>query len=270
MIVNDSIPVSFAHANGFPMGSYSRLFAGLSKNIELFGLSKFAHSEAFPVNSNLTSLKLELIHYLETQVGKPCYLVGHSMGAVISFMAACDRPDLAKGVIMLDPPIASGFSRLVFRAMKIFKQTDRFTPAAKSKSRCYEWPVGTDLVNYFEGKALFKNFDKACIQDYVSSAIAEKQDGLHLNYDPNIETEIYRNVPDNIHTYYKRLTVPAVLISGEKSELNSAFFLSSFLKNTGLEHQVISDGGHMFPLEQPAKVAAMISDRLLTWENQNT
>lgn len=265
---NISIPIHFAHANGFPVGSYKRLFDSLADNIEVFGLTKFAHSESFPVNANFANLNLELIHHLEDQVCKPVYLVGHSMGAVLSFMVACDRPDLVKGLIMLDPPIASGMASLLFKAMKIFAQTDRFTPAGKSKNRCESWPLDTDLVSYFQGKALFKHFDKECIQDYVSSAITEKEGRLQLHYDPKVETEIYRNVPDNIYKYYKRLAVPTLLISGEKSELNSAFFLSSFLKTTGVEQQVLSNGGHMFPLEQPAKVAAIVSDTLMKWEDE--
>ncbi|WP_239024121.1 alpha/beta fold hydrolase [Paraglaciecola marina] len=268
LVSNPTISIHFSHANGFPVGSYRRLFDGLADDIEVFGLPKFAHSESFPVNANFANLNLELVHHLESHVCKPVYLVGHSMGAVVSFMVACERPDLVKGLIMLDPPIASGMASLLFKAMKLFGQTDRFTPAGKSKNRCKSWPLGTDLVAYFQAKALFKNFEKECVQDYVASAITEKEGHLQLNYDVNIETEIYRNVPDNIHKYYKRLKVPTLLISGEKSELNSTFFLSSFLKNTGAEQQVLRKGGHMFPLEQPLKVANIINEKLLQWEQE--
>ncbi|MEP0355741.1 MAG: alpha/beta hydrolase [Paraglaciecola sp.] len=264
-----SIPIHFAHANGFPMGSYRRMFDGLGDGIEIFGLPKFAHSPLFPVNTNFENLNLELVHYLENQVRQPVYLVGHSMGAVMSFMVACDRPDLVKGLIMLDPPIVSGLSRILFKTVKLVGQIDRITPASKSKFRCQSWDKDTNLVNYFKDKALFKKFELGCIQDYVSSAIDEKNGRLHLNYDAKIETEVYRNVPHNIHLYSKRLLVPAWIISGEKSELNTPFFLSSFLKNTKVKQHVLSNGGHMFPFEQPTEVAELIKAKILEWEFVN-
>ena len=55
------------------------------------------------------------------------------MGAVVSFMAACERPDLIKGVIMLDPPIASGLARIAFKLLKYSPLIDKFHQQVKPK-----------------------------------------------------------------------------------------------------------------------------------------
>jgi pimeloyl-ACP methyl ester carboxylesterase len=261
------INLHFAHANGFPAGSYQQIFNQFPEDFEVHALTKFAHSERFPVNANLGNQVAELIDYLTKKVAKPVYVVGHSMGAVVSFMAACERPDLIKGVTMLDPAITSGLARIAFRLLKYSPLIDKFSPAGKAKVRCQSWPLGTDLVAYFKTKALFKSFQLECIQDYVTAAIDEREGKLQLNFDAQIEASIYRNVPHNINLYYKRLSVPGLLITGSHSDVCIPSLLATFVKKSQIEHCVFEGGGHMFPLEKPQQVAKMITDRIRLWES---
>jgi len=264
------INLHFAHANGFPAPSYQQIFNQLPDDFEVHALTKFAHSERFPVNANLGNQVAELIDYLIHKVAKPVYVVGHSMGAVVSFMAACERPDLIKGLIMLDPPIASGLARIAFKLLKYSPLMDTFSPAGKAKVRCQSWPLGTDLVAYFKSRALFKNVQSACIQDYVEAVIDEQEGKLHLNFDAQIEASIYRNVPHNINQYYQRLSVPSLLVTGSNSDVCLPSFLATFVKKTHIEHLIFEDGGHMFPLEKPQQVANIITDRIRLWEKANS
>jgi pimeloyl-ACP methyl ester carboxylesterase len=266
MILSEKIYLHFAHANGFPAGSYQQIFNALDHNLELYALTKFAHSKQFPVNTNLANQVAELIDYLQKNLTQPVYAVGHSLGAVVSFMAACERPDLIKGLIMLDPPIASGLSRIVFRLIKCSPLIDRFSPAGKAKGRCQYWPKDSNLVEYFQARRLFKDFLPACVADYVAAAIDEKEDGFYLNFDAQIEADIYRNVPHNINKYYKRLQVPALLVTGGNSDVCEPAWLSTFIKKTKIEHMVLPDTGHMFPLEIPQQVAQIINERIRLWE----
>ena len=269
MTKSAKINLHFAHANGFPAPSYQQLFNHLPDNFELYALTKFAHSKRFPVNANLGNQVAELIDYLTHKVANPVYVVGHSFGAVVSFMAACERPDLIKGVIMLDPPIASGLARLVFKLLKHTPLIDKFSPAGKAKVRCQSWPLGTDLVAYFKSRALFKNFQLECIQDYVTAAIDEQKDKLQLNFEAQVEASIYRNVPDNINQYYQRLSVPSLLVTGSHSDVCIPAFLRTFVKKSNVEHLIFEEGGHMFPLEKPQLVAEIITDRICLWEKAN-
>lgn len=267
MTGSTKIKLHFAHANGFPAGSYQQIFDQLPDDFEVHAITKFAHSERFPVNTNWGNQILELTEYLTEEVKAPAYLVGHSMGSVVSFMAACDRPDLIKGVILLDPPIASGLARLAFRLVKYSPLIDKLSPAGKAKVRCQSWPLGTDVVAYFQSKALFKNFQLECIQDYVAAAIDEREGELRLNFDAQIEANIYRNVPHNLNKYYKRLTVPGLLVTGSQSDVCTPSFLGTFIKKSKIEHQIFEGGGHMFPLEYPQQVANLISDKIRLWES---
>ena len=266
MMSSEKINLHFAHANGFPAGSYKQIFNALDADYELHALTKFAHTQKFPVNTNLANQVAELIDYLQNNLTQAVYAVGHSMGAVVSFMAACERPDLIKGLIMLDPPIASGLSRIFFRLLKYSPLIDKFSPAGKAKIRCQYWPKDTNLVEYFQARGLFKNFLPTCIADYVAAAIDEREDGFHLNFDAQIEANIYRNIPHNLNRYYKRLQVPALIVTGGKSDVCVPALLSTFIKQTKIEHMILPDRGHMFPLEIPQQVAQIINQRIRFWE----
>jgi pimeloyl-ACP methyl ester carboxylesterase len=260
------VALHFAHANGFPAASYQQLFAALPSDFEVWALSQFGHDARFPVNQNLANLVDELIDYLHKTVNRPVYAVGHSMGALVSYMAACEAPQLFKGVIMLDPPIASGLASWVFKLAKLTPMIDKVSPAGKAAVRCQSWPLDADLVTYFSAKGLFNDFNPACIADYVKAAITIKEGRQVLAFDAAVEAQIFRNVPDNIHQYYARMTVPSCLITADNSQVCIPAYLNHFVKNTQIEHLRVPMAGHMFPLERPVEVAKLIKQKIGEWE----
>lgn len=266
MTNKNGINLHFAHANGFPAASYKQVFNAFPEHFNVAALSQFGHDAAFPVNSNLSNLVDELLAYLRTKSIGPVYGIGHSMGALVTYMAACEAPELFKGVIMLDPPIASGVARLVFKMAKMTPMIDKITPAGKAAVRCQSWPIDEDLVAYFSSKALFKDFVPACIEDYVDAAI--KVDGQRkvLTFKASVEAQIFRNVSHNIHRYYGKMQRPSCLITAELSQVCVPRNINHFLKRTQIEHIRVPNVGHMFPFEAPVDVATLITQKIDQWE----
>jgi len=258
--------VCFVHANGFPANSYAKLFTHLSDNIELIALDKFAHNPEFPLNNNWGNLVDELIHYTETERAKvgsnlPIVLVGHSFGAVISYLACCQKPALFSGLIMLDPPLITGLAGRVFRLAKKTKIIDKITPAGKTKIRNTKWHHKTDLVQYFKKRALFKNMDDECIADYVRAVTRKHHGEISLHFDVKVEADIFRTIPDNLHKQYGKLETPSYLLTGKYTEVCTQKRRNHFIKgNVGMTHVEFDFGGHMFPLEKPIQVASRIND----------
>ena len=127
--------INFAHANGFPSASYKKLFTHLPKGFKVIALDKYAHNTKYPVNDNWQNQIQEMIHFVEqNRIGKEKVVaLGHSFGAVVSYMSVCKRPDLFSSLIMLDPPLITGFSRYLFRIAKYSRLIDRITPAGITK-----------------------------------------------------------------------------------------------------------------------------------------
>ena len=263
------IKLHFAHANGFPAGSYQRLFSHLEPDFEVMAIEKFAHNHQFPVSRDWQMQVEELKTFLLNQTDQPVFAVGHSFGAVISYMLACQHPKLVKGLIMLDPPLVTGLTAAVARLARATVLFDKFTPAQKAATRCISWPLETDMVDYFAQKALFKDMHIECIQDYVSAVINKDKAAFRLNFDHQVEADLFRTVPLNLSRYYGKLSVPAVLITGGNTQVCRPHLIRPFIKHNKLAHQVVDGGGHMFPLELPDQVAARINRQIRAWTSND-
>ena len=254
--------INFAHANGFPTGSYQTLFNYLPNNTKIIALNKYGHDPKTPVNHNWQAQVEELIVYVEGQQvdGNKVICLGHSFGGVISFIACCQRPDLFKGLIMLDPPALSGAGALAARLLKKTKWIDKFSPAGRAKNRRSQWPLGTDIASSFAKRKLFKGFDSRCLGDYITYGICERNNQLELVFDAQIEASIFRNIPSNLSSYKNKLTIPATLIYGENTDVFPHHIFSRFVKlNKKIKLQT-TPGGHMFPLESPERTAKLIAE----------
>ena len=97
--------IFFAHANGFPAEVYTDLFKHLPQ-FDISYISKLAHGK-FTLKNSWKDITPELIDYLEENFTEPVWAIGHSFGAVVLAFAAEQRPDLFKGLIMMDPPVLS-------------------------------------------------------------------------------------------------------------------------------------------------------------------
>ena len=266
MTVNGDICFHFAHANGFPAESYKTLFGYLPASWQRLSVDKFGHSSRWPVNNNWKNQAAELIECVQSQRPQDrVYAVGHSFGAVISYMAACEAPELFKGLIMLDPPLVMGPSRHLIRLAKKTPLIDRLTPAGLSKKRNTRWSAETDLTAYFAGKGLFKNMDRRCIHDYVESVSRRTDKGWELGFDASVETAIFRHVPHNLNSYAGKLSCPAILVTGMQTNVCTPAMRNRFIAKNNLAHTELP-GGHMFPLEHPQRVAAFIQEQITSWQ----
>tara|TARA_R110002124_G_scaffold63531_2_gene174102 strand:+ start:353 stop:1177 length:825 start_codon:yes stop_codon:yes gene_type:complete len=263
---SSAVNIHFAHANGFPAGSYRKLFGALNDDFHVSAIEKYGHNNRFPISKNWGNQTQELIESIESTQDKPVYAIGHSFGGVVSYMAACIRPELFKGLIMLDPPMITGVTRVFFRGAKATPLIDKITPAGKTVNRCRQWNKDEDLVAYFQSRALFKNIDSDCIRDYVSSATEEQDQHRHLHFKPEVEASIFRNIPHDIYRYYGKLTCPALLVTGKHTQVCTERRIRPFIKANNLIHNVF-DGGHMFPLESPVETAQLINQTIEGWRN---
>ncbi|MGB3621886.1 MAG: alpha/beta hydrolase [Ketobacter sp.] len=259
--------IHFAHANGVPAASYTPLFKELAPHQVIFK-PKYGHDPRYPYTDNWTWLADELNAFVEANSNEPVVAVGHSLGAILSFIAACKRPDLYKGVLMLDPPLIWGSGSWVFKLAKLFGQSDRITPAGKSKFRRAHWPNREQAVEYFASKRLFQ-FAPECFEAFCDAALTSNEgNGTKLEFDVAVEVGIFRNVPDNLKHYKKPDNVPFKLIRADKSNASKAAFIDPFLKFFGIPGAVIS-GEHMYPLQQPGLAIELINQFLEEIERAN-
>ncbi|MFZ5699530.1 MAG: alpha/beta fold hydrolase [Pseudomonadota bacterium] len=259
--------VVFSHANGFPSGSYRKFFSSLEPHVDIRALDMLAHDPRFPVNDNWGNLVHELLAFIDVHCDRPVFGLGHSMGALVTFMAAHRAAEKFRGIIMLDPPIINGWSAHVFQLAKWMGKADVVTPAAKSRNRRRAWPSREEAIADLGQKKLFANFDPDCLHDYVFSVTEERSDGFHLRFLVENELAIFRTTPSNPYRYLRRLQVPGAVITGATSEVSLQQHVSRLCRRHGMTHGT-APGGHMFPLEQPDEAARRVREQIHAWVQQ--
>jgi pimeloyl-ACP methyl ester carboxylesterase len=256
--------INLVHANGFPGGSYRTFLAEFDSDYRTIAHDQFGHNAIYPIYNNWQHLVTELVHFLQKQDDK-VICVGHSFGGVISFIAACQHPELFRGLVMLDPPVVTGAFSHLLSFIKRTPYIDKLSSAGKAKSRQYKWPVTTNLVDYFSQKTLFKNFDPRCLRDYAHAGFIHRNNRLELTFSPAVEADIFRHLPTNLAQYKNKLIIPAKLIYGENTNIFPIKHFTRFAQLNDIELMTMPEGGHMFPLEQPENTAAMIKDIIKDW-----
>ncbi len=249
--------VHFAHGNGFPSGCYEQLLKGLEPRYNYCYIDKIGHNPLFPVTENWHLLVDELLMSVETQAQEPVIALGHSLGGILSLLAAIEKPSLFKAVILLDSPIISRFKSGIIYLAKFLGLIDKVTPALRARGRKNHWQNKEAILTYLKKKPLFKDFTDACLEDYISYGVEKNKQGLTLRFDREIESAIYRTIPHSLPFYEGKLTVPTALIYGNKSTVVSEFDVRYMKKYYNISSYKVP-GTHMFPMEHPKRATEEI------------
>lgn len=249
----------FSHANGFPASTYKTVFDVLGKYYEVGTIERLGHDDLFPVTDNWDHLPDHLIHHIETHYDRPVLGLGHSLGGVVTYMAAVKRPDLFKAIMLLDAPVMSGIDSVVIRLAKIMGLVDRITPAGRTLGRRETWPDRQSAIEYFAGKGLFKGFDQRCLADYVDYGTEPCEEGIRLRFNPATEIEIFRTIPHTLNGLHRDLKVPAALLWGKDGSVLQPFQIARMKYKYGFKTRGVK-GGHLFPQERPESAVEDIHD----------
>jgi pimeloyl-ACP methyl ester carboxylesterase len=249
--------IHFAHGNVFPALSYKQMLNGLKTEFDYCYIDKIGHNPLFPVSENWRNLVLEVIDSITSQANTPIIAVGHSLGGVLSLLAAIEQPELFKAVIMLDSPLIGTFKSSMVRLAKALGVIDRVTPASRTGNRRMYWKDHDQLMSYLKTRDLFKTFTDACLNDYITYGLEYKDDGYYLRFDRHIEYQIYRTIPHIIPNFKGKLSVPTALIYGDKSTVVGKMEVRYMKKYFNVSSHIIK-GSHLFPMEYPELVAKQI------------
>lgn len=252
----------FAHANGIPSLTYQKLFDALSDDFEIIYVPLLGVDPHYPIDNHWKLLTQQIIDSIETQAkGRKVIGVGHSLGALTTFMASRLRPDLFTQVIMLDPPMIVGKDSLLMHIAKLLapKMVDKHTPAALSAKRRDHWASRDEAKEKLTGRGIFKDFDPECFDAYIQSGLKDdvERGGVTLTIPKQAEVDIFRTSPTLWWLPQPKLKLPVDLVVGRQSQFEQRGFPKMIQKKFGIPYSVMQ-GGHMFPLEHPLETVAKI------------
>ena len=262
--------IVFSHANGFPAGTYRMLFdEWRAEGYAVHAVEKFGHDPHRPPTNNWPGLRDELIALIERDCTDPVHLVGHSLGGWCSVLAAAHRPDLVKGIVLIDSPLMSSLLAGAIRLTKPTPIFERFSPGHVSKGRRQHWPSADAALSHFAAKKVFARWEPQVLRDYIACGVEPDADAAAgsekshtLSFRRDIETSIYNTLPHHIGSLLRAhpLRCPMAFIGGTESvEVRQLG-----MRNTQrLTHGRVSwiKGSHLFPFEKPTETA----DEVLRW-----
>ena len=257
----------FSHGNGFPASTYSVMTASLKKRgFNVKAIDKLGHEPKYPVTDNWPHLVQQLADFVQREsdkAGQAAYLVGHSLGGILSLMCAAKHPALARGVVLMDAPVIGGWRASTLGAIKTTNLVGRISPGAVSQHRKQTWPNVDAVYAHFKSKRAFALWDDAALRDYVNHGTQDVQeDGTsqrHLCFDRRIETHIYNTIPDGLDSLLKHhpLKCPVAFVGGLQSREMKTVGVALTAKVTQ-GRMAWMDGTHLFPMEKPQAAAAAI------------
>ena len=258
--------IVFSHGNSFPGGTYRVVTDSLrQRGFEVRVIDKFGHDPRYPVTNNWPHLVQQLADFVRdgSSDGPPAFLVGHSLGGILSLMCAARHPELARGVVLLDSPILSGWKATTLGLAKRTQLVGALSPGKISQKRRNHWPDRAAVLEHLRHKRAFAQWNTDVLADYVDSGTTERDGQRWLTFDRDVETAIYNTLPDNLARQLRRhpLKCPAAFIGGSHSvEMRTVGMdLTQRLTKGRL---MMLDGSHLFPMEKPLATAAAIEATL--------
>jgi pimeloyl-ACP methyl ester carboxylesterase len=256
-------PLLFAHANGFPPGSYRQFIEALGAR---FAVRAVEHrplwGEAQPPQRLRWSLFADdLLRALEQQYDEPVWVMGHSLGAVVAVLAARRSPQRFAGLILLDPVFLP--SRYVMQMRLLPEAGRRRIPMLRrALARPEYFDDAQSAFDFYRSKRAFRGLNDEALRDYIASSKAPVEEGgLRLRYPGAWEAAVYGS-PPLVRAALRRLRLPTVGLRGRDSDtLRPEMFARwAHWQPDATLREV--PGGHLFPLEHPRQTADTILGEL--------
>lgn len=256
----------FSHANSFPAGCYRVLFERWrAAGWRVEALDRFGHDPRFPVGGDWRRLRDQLIHFIEHDVRPdgPVALAGHSLGGMLSLMAACRRPELVSGLVMLDSPVIGGLRAAGVALAKSTGLIHRYAPSRIARERRHSWPDRAAVHAHFAAKKAFARWDERVLADYVDAGFEDDGPQVRLRFRREIEAEIYRTLPHHLPLLLRLRPprCPVAFIAGTRSRELRQAGASASQRLAGERWRWI-DGSHLFPFEKPDETADLMLELL--------
>jgi pimeloyl-ACP methyl ester carboxylesterase len=255
----------FLHANGFCAGTYTPFIKLLLEEMHVVASDVRGHGESVRLNlqriRNWHVFADDLKMLIQQVMAPPIIGIGHSLGAVCTYIAAAKYPDLFTGIVLIDPSILPGHVLWTTALLKMLGLRGNI-PLARTARRRKKTFAGKQeaLIRFTSGRGIFKRWSKDFVEAYLECGLLEKErETAILRCDPELEAQIFESVPLNVWRYARRITCPVLVIRGEQSDVFSKESAGKLLRVIAdSELKTIPNSGHFLPMEKTRACAREI------------
>jgi pimeloyl-ACP methyl ester carboxylesterase len=253
------LAMTFVHGAGLAMASYRPALAALAGQARVHALDARGHGVSdVPPDSRVWRPALEdLRAWVQSRLQPPVVLGGHSFGALLSLWLAAEAPELAAGLLLLDPLIP-------------WRRDGSWQPAgegpdagliAATRGRRDAWPSRAEAGDWLRARGVYRAWSEEAFAGFLASGLREAHDGtVTLACPPRIEAAIYLGRPgQEIFAWAERISVPAVILRGADSADCTAGGAEDLADAFPLGAVLTVKGTHTFPQEFPVETGRALA-----------
>ncbi|MGX6604090.1 alpha/beta fold hydrolase [Micromonosporaceae bacterium Da 78-11] len=197
------------------------------------------HSTRRPDDLSRAAYVADVVAFLD----EPAWLVGQSMGAQTAMLVAAGRPDLVRGLVMIEGGVGGS--------------TDDYP------TRLGKWFAGWPVPFADEAAALGFLGDTAIGRAWTAD-LERRPDGLWPRFDAEVMETAIRGVAETARwAQWAAVTAPTLVMHGAEGNQDPTE-VRRMLTMPGVRHVVVADAGHDVHLDQPTVTYELIRDFLNT------
>lgn len=260
--------IVFHHANGFCASTYLPLLARLhDAGLSVLAMDMRAQGRnSLPADLDMHGWQImrEDVIALLQQFKSPPVLGGHSLGGTVSCLAATKSPQLARGVIVFDPPILPLLPQFLqwMMRMHIVRKANSVHPLVRgAMARRRAFKSREYVLRRYAGKFPFAKWEDGFLSGYLLDGLRETEDGqMELSCAPEWEAQIYKSHAHDIWGALRNLSLPAKIITGDgKGTVVSERMLAQIARNNPrIATRCIRGYSHFLPMENSRLAAQFI------------
>lgn len=257
------------HATGFHARLWDQLVAALPAGTHVVAPDHRGHGRSYrPATlANWAANADVLLPLLDGLGGHPIVGAGHSMGAYILTRLAAQRPAAFAHLMLIDPVIMDPALYEGEAARPIPDPAEH--PVARRRNA---WPSAEAMRARFADRPPYAKWDPRVLADYCTYGLLPAADGggVELACPPALEASVYQNaLRTNPHEWLHYLAAPSTVIRAPTGERGGPLDFSLSPTWTGLgaaigaeRDELWAEHSHFIPMEAPARVAALLAERL--------
>lgn len=251
------IDIVFVHANGFNAQTYRALLSPLAASLRILAIDQRGHgATTLPADPegrrSWRDLRDDLIGLLDALDGPPVVLAGHSMGGTVGLLAAAERPERVKGLVLLDPVImpwlATLYAKAPWTSGRLWKRMPMVQGALRRRA---VFDSREAAFAAYKGRGAFKTWPETMLADYVAGGLVERPDGkVELACAPAWEASNYAAQAHDPWRAVRQVKAPVRIL---KAERHSTCHAGPGFARRGraVRIETVAGTSHFLPMERP-------------------
>ncbi|MBX7249380.1 MAG: alpha/beta hydrolase [Caulobacteraceae bacterium] len=254
------VDIVFVHANGFNARTYRSILQPLAGEFRILAPDLRGHGRTrLPARArgrrDWRDMARDLVQLLEALDGPPATLAGHSMGGTVALLAAGKAPARVRNLVLYDPVIWGPVGVLMAHLPFARAGARRAPIAAQAARRRSVFDSKAAAFQAYRDRGAFKGWPDTMLRDYIGDGFIEREDGkVELACPPEWELSSYISHAHDPYGALRRFGGPVRIIRAARGSPTRVKDREAFARRYPGATVEKVDGGHFFPMTDPAVV----------------